>query len=99
MTPIATKDLGINETTGLNERLVVWQITIDSQSEKIVVVYKIQTISPTGIVIAETENMTYERFNSDHNDKFNQLRNSQVGQMITGLIEQDLNEYPNLAQL
>ena len=63
MIPISTKSLGTNPTTGLEDRIVVWQLTIDAQAEKVVVVYKIETISPTSVVVATSDNMVYERYN------------------------------------
>lgn len=63
MRPIGIKSLGVNKTTGLEDQLVVWQINIDAQSEKVVVVYYIQTLAPTGVVITKSENKTFERYN------------------------------------
>ena len=63
MKNITSKSLGIDAESGLEQKLNIWQVTIDAKAELIVVVYTIQTISPTGVVIAESENKTYTRYN------------------------------------
>lgn len=99
--PIAVKSLGTDSLTGLAQRISIWQLTIDSKAEKVVVVYDIETLSPNGKVVATSPVKTYERTNkpavmnadtvtTPANLKFNELRASQVGQMISGMIAADL---------
>lgn len=102
MTPIATKKF-TNSDLQLDQQIVVWQLTIDAFSEIVVVVYRIETLSPTGVVVSISDNQTYTRYNkaaqidiagnetSSSNMKFDTLRNSALGQGISGLITQDLN--------
>jgi len=101
MAAIATKDLPVNVSTGLSNRISITALTIDSRNELITVVYSIETISPTGVVVSSIDNNTFVRRNIEAvvedgveitpaNEKFNQLRNSPVGQMITGMLNADL---------
>lgn len=103
MTPVATKDLGENQKVGLNERVVPAYVTIDFDSEKIVVSYRVETIDPKGGVIAKSDPSSYERFNRPDeldsegniripgNMKYDQLRDSQAGQLIKGLLQMDFD--------
>lgn len=96
MAAIATKDLGANPETGLENRIAITALTIDSRNELITVVYSIETISPTGIVVSSIDNNTFVRRNEDGNEKFNQLRNSPVGQMIAGMLNADLSKITSI---
>ncbi len=96
MAAIATKDLGVNPETGLENRIAITALTIDSRNELITVVYSIETISPTGIVVSSIDNNTFVRRNEDGNEKFNQLRNSPVGQMIAGMLNADLSKITSI---
>lgn len=98
MTPIAQKSIGVNQTTGLEQIVKIHQINIDAKAEKIVVVYDVDTISPTGVVVATESNKTFERFNGEVNKKFDALRNSPIGQGITALLTSDLDSYPSMDQ-
>lgn len=86
MTPIAEKDFGIDAETGLQKKLQVWSIFCDADKEIIVIQFKIILLSPTGITVSILRNGSYTRTGS----KFNQLRESQLGQGIEGLISSDL---------
>lgn len=108
--PIAVKPIGVDSVTGLNQQLVVWQLTIDSKSEIVVVVYNIETLSPNGKVVSTSENKTYTRYNRKEsmrqdstiipaNLKFTELRNSPVGQMISGMIANDVKVLNSIADL
>ena len=107
MAAIATKDLGVNELTGLSNRIAITALTIDSRNELITVVYSIETISPTGVVVSSIDNNTFVRSNisavvedgveiTPANEKFSQLRNSAVGQMITAMLNADLDSIKGL---
>lgn len=105
--PIATKPLGLDEVEQLQKRLDVWDINISSRKEIITVEYDIVLLSPVGNVVKTLQNTCYIRFNSRINDidrkqmkkvtkdnlKFDELRTSQVGQMIAGMISLDIAEY------
>lgn len=108
--PIAVKSLGTDTASGLNQQLVVWQLTIDSKAEKVVVVYNIETLSPNGKVVSVGENKTFERYNKPKvinadstitpgSYKFTELRNSTVGKMIKGMIEADVKEVNSVSDL
>ena len=107
---IATKSIGIDSVTGLQQNVVVWQLTIDSKAEKITAVYQIQTVAPNGTVVHTSDNETYTRYNQPERldvkgnvvapKKFmyDVLKTSAVGQMIAGMIQADLDKWPNLQQ-
>lgn len=97
--PIAERNIGIDPEIGLEKVLKIWQFTVDAKAEKIVVVYDIDTLSPTGVVVNTQANNTYERYNSETHAKFDELRDSPIGQGITGLMLGDLQDYPDMAQL
>lgn len=134
MKPIAIKNIGIDEENGLEQQIVVNQFTVDTEAEKIIIVYKIQLLSPKGIVIKESDPMTYVRYNESDivympgdvitlavlnmkggeikaaviakggelkksgNMKFDELRNMDIGQQISKMIQSDIDNYPNLEQ-
>ncbi len=111
MKAIAKKSLGINTSTGLEEQISAYTIFISTLEEKIQVGYKIQSLSPTGVIVSETELKYFNRINqkeqtgigiqgerivvSPENNKFNQLRESEIGLAITSLIASDLDSYPD----
>jgi hypothetical protein len=99
MAAIAVKDLGIDPNTGLANRVAITALTIDSRNELITVVYSIETISPTGVVVSSIDNNTYVRRNEEGNEKYNLLKSSAVGQMITGMLNTDLNLIQSLATI
>lgn len=105
MAAIATKDIGINPENGLNQRINVWQITIDSKAEVVIVVYNIETLSPNGVVVTTSENKTYTRSNNPETDtteanmKYDSLRESTVGQMIKGMIDLNLSIIKSISDL
>lgn len=110
MTPITTKDLGLDKETGLNKELQVWQLLIDTKSEKITVVYDIVLLSPTGLVVSVLETKTYYRYNYkggidgggnkiNDNLMFDYYRNSDLGKGIISLIEKTIADYPNVEQI
>ncbi len=108
MQAIATKSLGNNNPTGLEQRIAVWSINIDAQEEIITVGYCIETISPTGLIVNRSPKQFYTRRNiaeqrtpepeseliSSANMKFDALRESPTGQQIAAMIAADLEEYP-----
>lgn len=98
ITPVTTKNLGINSVTGLEEILKVWEVNINSKIELIRVVYEIVTLSPTGIVVASSGNLEYTRYNSSTNPAFDNWRNSSIGAGITAAIDTTLAKYPNIDQ-
>ncbi len=128
MTPIAKKSLGIDQESGLEQQIVITQLTIDSTSEIVVIVYRLELLSPKGTVVRRSDPKTYTRYNLPNilyksgdvitpevldvdgvtvitpavisdgtevkligNMKFDLLRNSPIGQGITGLIGLDIN--------
>lgn len=106
MKAIATLSLGVNDLTGSEEQVSVWSILIDAEEEKISVGYKIEVLSPKGIVVASSQKQFYYRRNNVEqrdpngeliapaNMKFDALRESPIGKAIEGLIDSDLKEYP-----
>ncbi|HRH52620.1 MAG TPA: hypothetical protein PLN38_04840 [Chitinophagales bacterium] len=96
MAAIATKDLGINPSTGLANRISITALTIDSRNELITVIYSIETISPTGVVVSSIDNNTFVRRNEEGNEKYNNLESSAVGQMIKAMLNADLSNITSL---
>lgn len=86
MTPIAEKDFGTDQESGLNKKLQVLTLFIDAEQELISIGFRIVLFGPTGIVVSILRRGSYVRTGS----KFQDLRNSQLGAGITGLIAQDL---------
>lgn len=107
---LVKKELGIDEITGLNQRVIITQFMIDAASEKISIQYKIETLSPTGVVVKSSNPLVYTRYNrvevldengnvvKEANMKFNQLKDSTLGQTILGMLQTDIDGYPDLAQ-
>ena len=89
---------------GLDQKIIVWGLQINCKIERIYVNYDVQTLSPTGVIVATLENQSFERYNKPADgdtaadSKFNGLYDSQVGQAIKGMIQNDLEKYPNLNQ-
>jgi hypothetical protein len=98
ITPITTKDLGINSDTGLQEILKVWEVNISARTELIRVIYEVVTISPTGLEIKSSKDLEYTRYNHPNNMSFDMWRNSPIGRGISQAIEGTINDYPNLEQ-
>lgn len=88
-TPIAIKDFGIDTDSGLNKQLIVYGMNINTDMERIELLYKIVLISPTGIQFEQSRG-SYIRDNSTGAKNFDALRSSQLGQGITSDIESDL---------
>jgi hypothetical protein len=109
MTPIAIKNLPA-DSTGCTRKVIVWGININAKSEEIQVIYDLAYIGKDGSIIHYIEeNANYRRYNrpvemngeievTPANMKFDELRNSEIGQAITALIENDLLKYPDLTQ-
>jgi len=109
-TPVKTKDLGIDEPTGLQKELQVWRIEVDAKAETVNVYYDI-VLKSNGVAAAVVEsNKNYLRYNRPAevdaegneirpaNMKFDALRSSPVGQGVEALIQQDINNYPDIDQ-
>jgi hypothetical protein len=97
-TPIVTKNLGVNQETGLEEVLKVWSVYIDAETELILVGYKIYILGTTGVEVKESHKIEYSRYNHPNNMSFDMWRNSPIGRGITQAIEGTLVDYPNLEQ-
>ncbi len=97
-TPIITKNLGVNQETGLEEVLKVWSVYIDAETELILVGYKIYILGTTGVEVKESHKIEYSRYNHPNNMSFDMWRNSTIGRGITQAIEETLVDYPNLEQ-
>lgn len=111
MTIFGEIDLGIDKETGLQKKVLIWKIDIDGKTEIITVKYDISLISPTGIVVKIIATNIYRRFNrpavmsedgetiiTPANMKWDQLKDSAIGQGILSMIDLDVKNYPNLAQ-
>lgn len=127
MTPISIKSLGIDQESGLEQQISVTQLTIDAEAEMVVIIYRIELLSPNRTIVRRSNPLSYTRYNLptilynpgeiikkavlDENGeiitpeiiaiggeiklignmKFDLLRNSSLGQGITGLINLDIN--------
>lgn len=110
MTLFGHIDLGIDDNTGLNKQLQVWQINIDGKSEVVTVVYDIVLLSPTNKVIQTLSTDNFKRFDrlaqldEDNNVlmeaslKWTYLKESPLGKGILGMIALDLSKYPDFEQ-
>jgi hypothetical protein len=97
-TPIVTKNLRINQESGLEEVLKVWAVNINAETEMIDVMYKIYEILPSGLERLSSGEKHYYRYNHPNNMSFNTWRNSSLGQGITQAIFLTLENYPILEQ-
>lgn len=62
-TPLVVKSLGVDSTSMLSKRIVVWRVTADYKISKLKTVYTIQTLAPNGVVVNETaEKYLYDPF-------------------------------------
>ena len=102
--PIATKSLGTDSASGLQKEVRAWQLTIDTKSEIVVVVYDIVLLSPKGKIVSILETNTYRRTNVPARDsipadmRFNTLRNSSLGKSIEDMIKKTIDKYPKVEQ-
>ena len=92
MKPLAIKNIGVQEN-GLELILKIWSFFVDAKNEKITVVYNMETISPNGTVVYCQEK-TFERTGT----AFNNLKESDIGIEICGMLQADLDLFPNLEQ-
>jgi len=98
-TPIASKTLSVNPALGIHQVLKVWDLNIDAKASMVTVNFEINTLTLTDSLLFVTP-YQYRRVNQAEqivgtdtipaNMKFDQLRASQVGQLISGMILQDL---------
>jgi hypothetical protein len=95
---ITSKSLGIDQETGLEKKIIIHTLEINSQTEVITVKYQVALVSPTGKIMAVLENGQYTRFNSPIKQKYNALRDSAIGQGIIQMLGLDLDLYPNINQ-
>lgn len=86
-TPIAIKSFGLDQESGLEKQLQVRGQFSDAKNECIIIYYDIVLLSPTNMVFSTIKTGFYTRTGI----KFNQLRESPVGQQITSLIGNDLD--------
>lgn len=86
MNPIAVKSFGIDAESGLEKEIQVVSLNIDTMTELINISYNVILKSPTGNVFSVVKSNYYNRSGV----KFEGLRESQIGILITGLIEGDL---------
>lgn len=100
--------MGSDNEWGLPAQMQIWELNIDAETEIISVRYKIVTTTPTGKEDVRVDKI-YTRFNSRTTDtptpfngfktvtqdnlKFDELRESQVGQMITGMLGLDVEAF------
>lgn len=111
MTIFGEKNLGVDIDSGLQKKLLIWDIQINGKTEVITCKYDISLISPTGMIVKTISTNNYKRFNklaeldedgitviSPANLKWDSLKNSIIGQGILSMIAQDVVNYPNLEQ-
>lgn len=106
--PLATKSIGTDPLTGLEQRVSIYQFTADSNAEVISVAYVVEMLSPTGVIVATSDVKSFIRSNKEEEKdgdgnvvvpalmQFDALRNSEIGQGIVAMLVNDLNSYPNL---
>jgi hypothetical protein len=97
--PIAIHDFGIDQDTGLQKQLWVWQITIDKKSNKIAVIYDIILIAPTGIALMILKTGSYIRDNDTDSQHFATMQAGPLGQGITISITEDLDKIQSFETL
>lgn len=91
-TPIAIKDFGIDPEYNLSKKIYIHSLNIDAKREVIMVNYDVVLISSTNKIVSILKPGSYVRLNStNNNNKFDQLRQSEIGIGITELIEGDMN--------
>lgn len=88
--PIAKKKIDTDVETNIDRWIYVWKISIDAKSESISIAFDV-VYAVNQLVVGVIRTGEYQRYNSPQNDKFTQLRNAQVGSIITGIIENDLS--------
>lgn len=96
-TPIASKSFGTDQETGLEKRILAHSFHCDAKANRITVICDVVLMSPTGKIVSIVMPVTYRRENIAETPtinaslKFDQLRNSQIGQGIIQLIQGDIN--------
>jgi hypothetical protein len=97
-TPIVTKNLGINQESGLEEVLKVWSVFTNAETEIIDVMFKIYELLPSGLERAVSGEKHYYRYNHENNMAFDNWRNSVIGKGIAQAIDRTISDYPNIEQ-
>lgn len=97
-TPIATKSFGVDSVSGLNKNLVVYGININTDMQRIEVLYKIVLVSTTGTQF-EVSRASFIRDNSTNAGNFNVLRNSSLGQGLSYSVLQDIGKIQSFETL
>lgn len=87
---VITKKLGTDQDTGLEKELNITGVFIDIENEVIDVRCSVNLIYPTGKK-QSVRALNYRRFNADGNMKFNNLKDSTIGQGIISIIQNDVN--------
>ena len=101
---IATKSIGTDSVTGLQQNVNVWSLSINARTSEVFVTYNIETLAPNGIAVYQGPDMIYRRFNKPASGgnaadmRYDALSASSVGRMIAGMIANDLSKWPNLQQ-
>jgi len=110
MTIFGTKDLGLDEDSGLQKQVQFWNIDINGKTEVVTVKYDIVLLAPKGQVVKILETNQYRRFNRPDilddegnvilpaNMKWDQLKESATGKGILEMIDLDVKNYPDLKQ-
>lgn len=92
---IAVKLIGTDSASGLPQRVYVSSLLIDADFKIVTVTYRLQLLSPNGVVVSNSENFTYTRFNDSScnpaDNEFNNLAGGALGQGITAAIVQTIS--------
>lgn len=95
---ITSKSLGTDQETGLEKKVIIHTVEINSLTEVITVKYQVALVSPTGKIMAVLEEKEYRRYNSLNNKKYDSLKNSALGEGIRQALQLDLDLYPDITQ-
>lgn len=87
---VVVKSFGIDTETGLEKKLTFSSLRIDILNEVIEIYLDVNLIYPSGKK-QRINTIVYRRFNADGNMKFNELKDSAIGQGIIAVIQNDFN--------
>lgn len=90
--PLASKDFGKDEASGMPQKLVVHRQVSDAKNNTVRIYWELVLISPTGSFASIIKSGDYSRYGS----KATALRESPIGKGIQQLLQEDIDGVESL---
>lgn len=95
---LANKVIQVDEATGLNLELRFVGLHIDAEQSTIKIKWVVSLVSPTGFELRRANEGEFIRHNTETRQRYEELKQSEVGQGIIALLQAELANYPNFEQ-